>query len=196
MSEKEKNLEKEINNASPIKAEGLRGSSEGDWYVIHTYSGHENKVKANIEKMVKTRGLEDKILSVVVPTEDIIEVKNGKRVIKTKKIFPGYVIIKMIVNNETWFLVRNAQGVTGFIGHGSQPIPLTKEEVARMGIEKIHIELDVKVGDMVRVISGPFEGFIGEVEEINDGKQTVRVKVDMNGRDTPVELGFIHIAKL
>lgn len=196
MSEIEKNSEKEVNSVSPIKAEGLRGSGEGEWYVVHTYSGHETKVKESIEKMVSVRGLEDKILSVVVPTEEVIEVRDGKRTTKKKKMFPGYVIIKMIVTNETWFLVRNAQGVTGFIGHGSKPTPLTKEEIARMGLEEVHIDLDIKEGDMVRVVSQPFEGFIGEVEEINDKKQTVRVKIDMNGRDTPVELGFIHVVKL
>lgn len=188
--------EKEKTSISPIEGEGLRGSSEGEWYVVHTYSGHENKVKANLEKIIKTRGMEDKIMSIVVPTEKVLEIRNGKKVEKEKKLFPGYVIIKMVVTNETWFLVRNAQGVTGFIGHGSKPIPLTKEEIARMGIEKTHIDLDVKVGDNIRVIGGPFESYIGEVLEINEGKQKARVKIDMNGRDTPVELDFINIMKL
>ncbi len=188
--------EKEKETVSPIEGEGLRGSSEGEWYVVHTYSGHENKVKATIEKMVKVRGLEDKILSVVVPTEEVIEERNGKRTVKEKKIFPGYVIIKMIVTNETWFLVRNAQGVTGFIGHGSKPTPLTKEEIARMDLEKVHIDFDVKEGDTVRVISGPFKGHVGNVDSINEDRETVRVMLEVAGRNTPVDLDFINITRL
>ena len=166
------------------------------WYVVHTYSGHENKVKMNIEKMVENRGMQDLVLDIIVPTEDRIEVKDGQRKIKTRKIFPGYVIIKMIVTNETWYLVRNTQGVTGFVGHGSEPFPLTPEEVARMGIEKVNIDLDVEVGDMIRVISGPFESFMGEVLGINPDKQILTVKVSMFGRDTPVELEFSQVDKL
>ena len=122
--------------------EGLRGDGEAKWYVVHTYSGHENKVKVNIEKLVENRGMQDLILEVIVPTEDIVEMKDGQRKIKTKKMFPGYVLVKMIVTNESWYLVRNTQGVTGFVGHGSDPVPLTLEEVRRMGIEKIYIDLD------------------------------------------------------
>ncbi|MBR3212254.1 MAG: transcription termination/antitermination factor NusG, partial [Firmicutes bacterium] len=142
------------------------------------------------EKMVENRGMQDLILEIVVPTEDRVELKNGQKKIKTKKMFPGYVIIKMIVNNESWYLVRNTQGVTGFVGHGSDPIPLTDEEITRMGIEKVYIDLDVKPGDTVRVISGPFESFMGEVLDINKEKQVLTVKVSMFGRDTPVELEF------
>ncbi|MCR4668829.1 MAG: transcription termination/antitermination protein NusG [Clostridia bacterium] len=178
------------NVLSPLEEEGLRGDGKARWYVVHTYSGHENKVKANIEKMVENRGMQDLILEIVVPTEDRVELKNGQKKIKTKKMFPGYVIIKMIVNNESWYLVRNTQGVTGFVGHGSDPIPLTDEEITRMGIEKVYIDLDVKPGDTVRVISGPFESFMGEVLDINKEKQVLTVKVSMFGRDTPVELEF------
>ena len=178
------------NVLSPLEEEGLRGDGKARWYVVHTYSGHENKVKANIEKMVENRGMQDLILEIVVPTEDRVEMKNGQKKIKTKKMFPGYVIIKMIVNNESWYLVRNTQGVTGFVGHGSDPIPLTDEEITRMGIEKVYIDLDVKPGDTVRVISGPFESFMGEVLDINKEKQVLTVKVSMFGRDTPVELEF------
>ena len=166
------------------------------WYVVHTYSGHENKVKANIEKMVENRGMQDLILDIIVPTEERVEIKDGQRKIKTRKMFPGYVIIKMVVTNESWYLVRNTQGVTGFVGHGSDPIPLTPEEVARMGIEKVNIDLDVSVGDTVRVISGPFETFMGEVLDINQDKQVLTVKVSMFGRDTPVELEFNQVDKL
>ena len=178
------------NVLSPLEEEGLRGDGKARWYVVHTYSGHENKVKANIEKMVENRGMQDLILEIVVPTEDRVEMKNGQKKIKTKKMFPGYVIIKMIVNNESWYLVRNTQGVTGFVGHGSDPIPLTDEEITRMGIEKVYIDLDVKPGDTVRVISGTFESFMGEVLDINKEKQVLTVKVSMFGRDTPVELEF------
>ena len=189
--------ESETNNVfSPLKEEGLRGDGQARWYVVHTYSGHENKVKVNIEKMVENRGMQDLILDIIVPTEDRIELKDGKRRIKTRKMFPGYVIIKMIVTNESWYLVRNTQGVTGFVGHGSDPIPLTPEEVARMGIEKVYINLDVEVGDTVRVISGPFESFMGEVLEINKEKQVLTVKVSMFGRDTPVELEFSQVDRL
>ena len=186
----------EIKGASPLEGEGLRGDGQAKWYVVHTYSGHENKVKVNIEKMVENRNMQNLILEVAVPTEDVIEVKDGQRKIKTRKMFPGYVIIKMIVTNESWYLVRNTQGVTGFVGHGSEPIPLTDEEVARMGIEKVFIELDVVPGDTVRVISGPFESFMGVVEDINREKQVLTVKVSMFGRDTPVELEFAQVEKV
>ena len=170
--------------------------SEAKWYVVHTYSGYENKVKANIEKTIENRHLEDQILEVRVPMQEVVELKNGVQKASQKKMFPGYVIIKMIVTNESWYLVRNTQGVTGFVGHGSEPIPLTDEEVARMGIEKVYIDLDVEVGETVRVISGPFESFMGVVEEINKEKQVLRVKVSMFGRDTPVELEFSQVDKI
>jgi transcription termination/antitermination factor NusG len=176
--------------------EGLRGDGVAKWYVVHTYSGHENKVKVNIEKLVESRGMQDLILDVVVPTEDRVEIKNGQRKIKTKKMFPGYVLVKMIVTNESWYLVRNTQGVTGFVGHGSNPVPLTLEEVRRMGIEKIYIDLDIHIGDTIKVINGPFENFMGTVEEVNPEKQTLRAKVSMFGRDTPVELDYAQVDKL
>ena len=119
----------ENKGVSPLEGEGIRGDGQAKWYVVHTYSGHENKVKVNIEKMVENRGMQDLIIDIVVPTEDRVEIKDGQRKIKTRKMFPGYVIIKMIVTNESWYLVRNTQGVTGFVGHGSEPIPLTDEEV-------------------------------------------------------------------
>ena len=184
------------NVLSPLEEEGLRGDGKARWYVVHTYSGHENKVKVNIEKMVENRGMQDLILEIVVPTEDRVEIKNGEKKIKTKKMFPGYVIIKMVVTNESWYLVRNTQGVTGFVGHGSDPIPLTDEEITRMGIEKVFIDLDVKPGDTVRVISGLFEGFMGEVLEVNKEKQVLTVRVSMFGRDTPVELEFGQVDKI
>ncbi|MBQ1907777.1 MAG: transcription termination/antitermination factor NusG [Firmicutes bacterium] len=171
-------------------------SKEPKWYVVHTYSGHENKVKVNLEKLVENRGMQDLVLQVVVPTEDRVEFKDNQRVVKTRKIFPGYVLVKMIVTNESWYLVRNTQGVTGFVGQGSEPIPLSDEEVRRMGIEKTVIVLNVEVGDAVRIISGPFKGFAGTVEEVNEDRQTIRTKVDMFGRATPVELEFDQIDKI
>jgi transcriptional antiterminator NusG len=184
------------NVMSPKQDEGLRGDGTPKWYVVHTYSGHEGKVKANIEKLVESRGMQDLILQVVVPTEDKAEPKDGRMVIKTRKMFPGYVIVKMVVNNESWYLVRNTQGVTGFVGHGSDPVPLTLEEVRRMGIEKIYIDLDIHIGDTIKVINGPFENFMGSVLEVNPEKQTLRAKVSMFGRDTPVELDYAQVDKL
>ena len=184
------------NIASPLNEEGLRGDGTARWYVVHTYSGYENKVKMNIEKMVENRGMEDRIQEIVVPTEDRLEIRGGQRKIVTRKLFPGYVIIKMIIDNETWYLVRNAEGVTGFVGHGTNPAPLTDEEVTRMGIEKMVIELDVKEGDSVRIISGPFEGFIGEVQKIDKTNQVLTVSVPAFGRDTPVEIEFGQVDKM
>jgi transcriptional antiterminator NusG len=193
MAEKEKDL-----TFDPVEEEvsGVRSIREPMWYVVHTYSGHENKVKINIEKLVENREMQELVLSVVVPTEDVIELKNGQRKIKTRKMFPGYVLIKMIVTNESWYLVRNTQGVTGFVGHGSEPVPLTVDEVRRMGIEKIIVEMDIKVGDSVKVINGPFEGFMGTISSFDEEKQTMRVLISMFGRDTLVELEYAQIDKL
>ncbi len=188
--------EKEKNNITPIEGEGLRGDGTPKWYVVHTYSGHENKVKINIEKLVENRGMQNLIQNIVVPTEDKAEIKDGQMKIKTRKMFPGYVIVKMIITNESWYLVRNTQGVTGFVGHGSDPVPLSIDEVRRMGIEKIEIDLDLKEGDDIKVINGPFEGFMGEVEEVYEDKSTVRAKISMFGRETPVELEFAQIDKI
>ena len=188
--------EKETKALNLDELEGLRGDGEAKWYVVHTYSGHENKVKVNIEKLVESRGMQNLVLDVIVPTEERVEIRNGQRKLKTKKMFPGYVLVKMIVTNESWYLVRNTQGVTGFVGHGSDPVPLTLEEVRRMGIEKVYIDLDINVGDTIKVINGPFENFMGTVEEVNPEKQTLRAKVSMFGGDTPVELDFAQVDKL
>ena len=172
-------------------------SDEAKWYVVHTYSGYENKVASNLEKTVENHSLQNLIFEIRVPTEKVTEVAaNGKTKEVERKIFPGYVLVKMIVTNESWYLVRNTQGVTGFVGHGSDPIPLTVEEVRRMGIEKIYIDLDVEVGDTVKVINGPFENFMGVVEEVNMEKQTLRARISMFGRDTPVELDFAQVDKI
>lgn len=183
-------------SVSPLEGEGLRGDGTAKWYVVHTYSGYENKVKTSIERMVEYRGMQDLILEVVIPTEERIEIKDGVKKVKTRKLYPGYVVIKMIVNNETWYLVRNTEGVTGFVGHGSDPIPLTKEEIVRMGVEKLKIDLDIEVGDTVRIIGGVFEGQLGIVEAINPEKQIVKTRISMFGRDTPAEIEFSQVSKL
>lgn len=162
------------------------------WYVAHTYSGHENKVKINIEKIVENRGMQDLIQNVVVPLEDVVEIRNGQKKVKSRKMFPGYVLIKMIHTSETWYLVRNTQGVTGFVGHGSDPIPLTDEEVRRMGIDKVSYDIDIEIGDMVKIISGLFSSYMGVVEDINLKKQTVKVKI----KETSVEVAFDKIEKV
>ena len=193
MAEQEKDLTFDVVEEG---VSGVRAIREPMWYVVHTYSGHENKVKVNIEKLVENRGMQDLVLSVVVPTEDVVEMKNGQRKIKTRKMFPGYVLVKMIVTNESWYLVRNTQGVTGFVGHWSEPVPLTLEEVRRMGIEKIIIDMDIKAGDSVKVINGPFEGFMGTVSSFDEEKQVMKVMISMFGRDTLVELEYAQIDKL
>jgi transcriptional antiterminator NusG len=166
------------------------------WYVVHTYSGHENKVKMNLEKIVETRGMEEIIQEVEVPTEEVVEVKNGKKKIKQRKIYPGYVLIKMIVTNESWYVVRNTRGVTGFVGPGSKPVALTDDEVRRMGIEMMVPTLDIEPGDSVQVISGPFESFMGVVDEVHIEKMTLKVIISMFGRETPVELEYYQVEKL
>lgn len=169
---------------------------EDKWYVVHTYSGHEKKVQANIEKIVENRGMEDVIKKVIVPTEDKVEIKNGKKKVKQKKIFPGYVIVKMIMNDESWYVVRNTRGVTGFVGPGSKPVPLSDEEVKHMGIDSSLPSIDIEVEETVRVTSGPFESFIGVVKEINLERQTLKASISMFGRETPVELEFTQVEKL
>lgn len=173
----------------------MSDTNNAKWYVVHTYSGHENKVKANIEKIVENRGMEDVILQVVVPTETVVEIKAGKRKDKSKKIFPGYALVKMIMTDESWYVVRNTRGVTGFVGPGSKPIPLTDEEVENMGLEKRSIQVDFSIGDSITVISGPFENFIGTVEEIHMEKQSIKAMISMFGRETPVELEFDQVKK-
>jgi len=171
-------------------------SETAKWYVVHTYSGYENKVKANLEKTVENRGLQDLIFEIKVPVEEQIEIKNGKKKGVLRKVFPGYVLVKMIMTDESWYVVRNTRGVTGFVGPGSKPIPLTDDEVRSMGVEDIPINLDIEVGENVRVTSGPLENFIGVVEEIDYVRQKVRVAVSMFGRETPVELDFIQVQKI
>lgn len=169
---------------------------EPRWYVVHTYSGYENKVKTDLEKTVKNRELEDYFFDIVVPLEEQIEIKDGKRKTNLKKVFPGYVLIKMIVTEESWYIVRNTRGVTGFVGSGTDPIPLTTEEIRNMGFEVAVVNVDYDVDDSVKVVNGPLSGFIGTVQEINKDKSKVKVLVSMFGRETPVELDFSQVEKI
>ncbi len=168
---------------------------EPRWYVVHTYSGYENKVKTDLEKTVKNRELQDYFFDIVVPMEEQIEIKNGKTKTNIKKVFPGYVLVKMIVTEESWYIVRNTRGVTGFVGSGTDPIPLTDEEIRSMGFEDVPVTVDYEVGESVKVLAGPLEGFIGVVQEINKEKGKVKVLVSMFGRETPVELEFSQVQK-
>ncbi|AFV12783.1 transcription antitermination protein NusG [Thermacetogenium phaeum DSM 12270] len=173
---------------------------EKKWFVIHTYSGYENKVKANLEKRVASMNMQDKIFRILVPMEDEIEIKDGKRRVSQKKIFPGYVLVEMILTDDSWYVVRNTPGVTSFVGSGNKPIPLQQSEVQaimrQMGLEEAHPRIDLDIGESVRVIAGPFENFIGTVEEIYPEKSKLKVLVSMFGRETPVELDFTQVEKL
>ncbi len=177
---------------------------EKRWYVVHTYSGYENKVKTNLEKRVESMGMEDKIFRVLVPEDEETEIKNGKRKVAKKKVFPGYVLAEMVMTDDSWYVVRNTPGVTGFVGStgsGSKPIPLLPEEVEtvlkRMGMnEQPKTEVDFEVKESVKVTDGPFANFTGTIEYIDLDKQKVKVHVNMFGRETPVELDFSQIEKL
>ena len=166
------------------------------WYVVHTYSGYENKVKTDLEKTIKNRELEDFFFDIVVPMEEQIEIKDGKRKTNLKKVFPGYVLVKMIVTEESWYIVRNTRGVTGFVGSGTDPIPLSNEEIRNMGFDIAVVNVDYDVNDTVRVVNGPLATFIGTVQEINKEKNKVKVLVSMFGRETPVELEISQIQKM
>ncbi|MBO5143161.1 MAG: transcription termination/antitermination protein NusG [Clostridia bacterium] len=166
------------------------------WYVAHTYSGYENKVKDTLERAVENRGMQDIIQEIVVPMEEQIEIKDGKKKTTLRKVFPGYVLVKMILTEESWYVVRNVRGVTGFVGAGGKPEPLTDDEIRAMGFEAAPVKIDYEVGDTVKVVSGPLESFVGVVEEINLEKSKVRVLVSMFGRETPVELEFAQIQKM
>ena len=166
------------------------------WYVVHTYSGYENKVKTDLEKTVKNRELEEYFFDIVVPMEEQIEIKDGQRKANLKKVFPGYVLIKMIVTEETWYIVRNTRGVTGFVGSGTDPIPLTDEEIRAMGFEEVSISIDYDINDSVQILNGAFKDSIGTVQEINKEKHKVKVLISMFGRETPVELEFLQIQKV
>jgi transcriptional antiterminator NusG len=166
------------------------------WYVVHTYSGYENKVKADIEKTIENRKLQDQILEVSVPVEETIEVRNGVQKAVQRKMFPGYVLLNMIMNDATWYVVRNTRGVTGFVGPGSKPVPLSDEEMKNLGINKEEIVIDAEIGDTIEVVSGAWEGTVGKIKAINTSKQTVTIDVEIFGRATSVDIAFVDIKKM
>ncbi len=172
-------------------------NNEALWYVIHTYSGYENKVKATLERIVENRGISEYIQEIEVPMEDYTEIKDGKTKVVQRKIYPGYVLVKMVLTDEIWYIVRNTRGVTGFVGPNSKPVALSEEELALMGLESSwEPEVDYGVGDSIKVISGPLESFIGTVEDINFDKKKVKVLVSMFGRETPVELELTQVMRI
>ena len=170
--------------------------AEANWYVVHTYSGYENKVKANIEKTIENRHLEEEIMEVRVPMQDVVELKNGARKSVQKKMFPGYVLVNMIMNDDTWYVVRNTRGVTGFVGPGSKPVPLTDAEMKPLGIKTENVYINFKEGDTVSVIAGVWKDTIGVVQRMDMGKQTATINVELFGRETPVEIGFDEINRM
>lgn len=170
--------------------------SEAKWYVVHTYSGYENKVKANIDKTIENRHLEEQILEVRVPMQDVVELKNGVQKAAQKKMFPGYVLIHMIMNGDTWYVVRNTRGVTGFVGPGSKPVPLTDVEMAPLGIKRENVVVDFAEGDMIQVIAGAWADTVGVIQAVNLQKQSLTINVELFGRETPVEISFADVKKM
>ena len=171
--------------------------AEANWYVVHTYSGYENKVKANIEKTIENRHLEDEILEVRVPLEDVVEVKNGATKTVQRKMFPGYVLINMVMNDDTWYVVRNTRGVTGFVGPGSKPVPLTEAEMKPLGIQaESNISIDFQEGDSIEVVAGVWKDTVGIVQKIDFIRQTATINVEMFGRETPVEINFSEVRRV
>ena len=162
--------------------------AEAKWYVIHTYAGYENKVAGNLEKLVENRQMQDLIHEIKVPTETVVEIKDNKKKEVERKIFPGYVMVKMIVTDDSWYVVRNVHGCTGFVGPASKPVPLTDEEVRRLGVETVSVEVSYKVGDNIKIVDGPLTGFTGIVDEIDLVNNQVKITISMFGRETPVEL--------
>ena len=171
-------------------------AEEAKWYVAHTYSGYENKVKANIEKTIENRHLEDQILEVRVPLQEVAELKNGALKQVQKKMFPGYVLLNMVMNDDTWYVVRNTRGVTGFVGPGSKPVPLTEEEMLPLGIKKEEIQVDFAEGDTVVVTGGAWKDTVGVITALNVQKQTATINVELFGRETPVEISFAEIKQM
>ena len=170
--------------------------AEAKWYVAHTYSGYENKVKADLEKTIENRHLEDEILEVRVPMQEVVEMKNGAKKTVQKKLFPGYVLVNMIMNDDTWYVVRNTRGVTGFVGPGSKPVPLSEAEMKPLGIKSDNVSIDFTEGDTIVVVAGAWKDPVGAVYKIDYNKQTVTINVELFGRDTPVEISFSEVRKL
>ena len=170
--------------------------ADANWYVVHTYSGYENKVKANIEKTIENRHLEEEILEVRVPLQDVVEVKNGAKKTVQKKMFPGYVLINMVMNDDTWYVVRNTRGVTGFVGPGSKPVPLSEAEMKPLGIKTENVSVDFEEGDTIAVVAGVWKDTVGMVQRMDYNKQTATINVELFGRETPVEISFAEIRKM
>ena len=183
-----------------LSEEDAAATTEKEWFVVHCYSGYENKVRDAIQQRIETMGMRDRIFDVIVPTEEEIEVKDGKRRTVERRMYPGYVLVEMILDEESWFVVRNTPGVTGFVGMGDEPAPLRESEVRqilkRMESEQPSIRYDFKIGQKVRIIDGPFNDFIGSVSDINPSRNTVRVMVSFFGRETPVDIGFLGVEKV
>ncbi len=170
--------------------------AEAKWYVAHTYSGYENKVKADLEKTIENRHLEEEILEVRVPMQEVVEMKNGAKKTVQKKLFPGYVLVNMVMNDDTWYVVRNTRGVTGFVGPGSKPVPLTEAEMKPLGIKAENVTIDFAEGDTIVVVAGAWKDTVGAVQKIDYSKQTATINVELFGRDTPVEISFAEVRKL
>ena len=170
--------------------------AEAKWYVAHTYSGYENKVKADLEKTIENRHLEEEILEVRVPMQEVVEMKIGAKKTVQKKLFPGYVLVNMVMNDDTWYVVRNTRGVTGFVGPGSKPVPLTEAEMKPLGIRTENVSIDFAEGDTIVVVAGAWKDTVGAVQKIDYNKQTVTINVELFGRDTPVEISFAEVRKL
>ena len=181
-------------------SDDLNAAEARHWYVVHCYSGYENKVRHAIEQRIETMGMQDRIFDVIIPTEEEIEVKEGKRRTVERRVFPGYILVEMVLDEDSWYVVRNTPGVTGFVGMGNDPTPLRPEEVKqimdRISDESPKIKVTFKVGERVRIVGGPFNEFIGAVSDIDPDKSKVRVMVDFFGRDTPVELDFLEVEKV
>jgi transcriptional antiterminator NusG len=192
-------IEEEVEEAAPeVEEEAVEQEGRG-WYVVHSYSGYENKVKKNLESRMESMGMQDYIFQVVVPSEEVIELRDGRRRTVERRIFPGYILVDMIMTDESWFVVRNTPGVTGFVGSGGQPIPLREEEaegiLKRMEDDAPKVEVSFRVGDAVRIVDGPFTDFLGTVDHLNVDKGKVRILVSFFGRETPVELDFLQVEK-
>ncbi len=188
--------------ATEVTAEMSMESSEAPihqnahWYVVHTYSGYEMKVKANLEKTIENRHLENQIFEVRVPLQDVVEMKTGARKTVSRKMFPGYVLVNMDMNDETWYVVRNTRGVTGFVGPGSKPVPLSDAEIKPLGIKTENMSVDFGVGDEIAVVAGVWNGTVGIVQRMDFGKQSATINVNLFGRETPVEIGFTEVRKV
>ena len=183
-------------NVADIENAGASANENAHWYVVHTYSGYENKVKDNLEKTIENRHLENQILEVRIPLQDVVEVKNGAHKKVQRKMFPGYVLVNMDMNDETWYVVRNTRGVTGFVGPGSKPVPLTDAEIKPLGIKTDTVSVNFGVGDEIAVIAGVWKDTAGVVQRMDFGKQTATINVDLFGRETPVEISFAEVRKI